>query len=142
MIGRFPTRQTQGELWDQRWLGRHSIINGVVHIRTVLLAHATVPIGWVAVGDPVKILPPDQHDAIWAIQKPLDLPKYVHGVEDLPRAKLTCQKSLDAAPNRSPVTKLSQADTEGRRVSRIRNLVWQSLEGSPLEACPVRARII
>jgi carbonic anhydrase/acetyltransferase-like protein (isoleucine patch superfamily) len=56
-------------------------INAVVHIRTDLPAHATVPIGWVAVGDPAKILPPDQHDAIWAIQMPLNFPKYVYGVE-------------------------------------------------------------
>jgi len=56
-------------------------INGVVHIRTVLPAHDTVPIGWVAVGDPAKIMPPNQHDAIWAIQKPLNFPMYVYGVE-------------------------------------------------------------
>jgi hypothetical protein len=56
-------------------------INAIVHIRTDLPAYATVPIGWVAVGDPAKILPPDQHDAIWAIQKALNFPKYVYGVE-------------------------------------------------------------
>jgi carbonic anhydrase/acetyltransferase-like protein (isoleucine patch superfamily) len=56
-------------------------INAVVHIRTDLPAHATVPIGWVAVGDPAKILPPDQHDTIWAIQMPLNFPKYVYGIE-------------------------------------------------------------
>lgn len=55
-------------------------INGIVHIRTTLPPHATVPLGWVAVGDPVQILPPDQHDAIWAVQKPLDFPHYVFGV--------------------------------------------------------------
>jgi len=36
----------------------------------------------------------------------------------------------------------SQADIEGRRVSYLRNLEWQSLEGSLLEACPARAKII
>jgi carbonic anhydrase/acetyltransferase-like protein (isoleucine patch superfamily) len=56
-------------------------INGVVHILTDLPAHATVPIGWVAVGDPAKILPPNQHDAIWTIQEPLNFSKYVYGVE-------------------------------------------------------------
>jgi carbonic anhydrase/acetyltransferase-like protein (isoleucine patch superfamily) len=39
-------------------------INGVVHVRSVLPADATVPIGWVAVGDPASILPPNEHDAI------------------------------------------------------------------------------
>jgi carbonic anhydrase/acetyltransferase-like protein (isoleucine patch superfamily) len=56
-------------------------INGVVHLKTVLLPHETVPIGWVAVGDPAQILPPDEHEKIWAIQKPLDFPRTVFGVD-------------------------------------------------------------
>ena len=56
-------------------------INGVVHLKTRLPADATVPIGWIAVGDPAEILPPVKHDEIWAIQKPLDFPKTVFGVE-------------------------------------------------------------
>ncbi len=55
-------------------------INGIVHIRTVLPAHSTVPLGWVAVGGPAQILPPDRHEDIWAIQKALDFPRYVFGV--------------------------------------------------------------
>jgi carbonic anhydrase/acetyltransferase-like protein (isoleucine patch superfamily) len=58
-------------------------INGVVHLRTRLPAGATVPIGWVAVGDPAAILPPDRHEEIWAIQKPLDFPKVVFGLDRL-----------------------------------------------------------
>lgn len=56
-------------------------INGVVHIRTILPENATVPIGWVAVGDPAAILPPERHDEIWAVQKPLNFPLYVYGVD-------------------------------------------------------------
>ena len=56
-------------------------INGVVHIRTRVPSDATVPIGWVAVGDPAEILSPDQHDRIWAIQKPLDFPRVVFGLD-------------------------------------------------------------
>lgn len=56
-------------------------INGTVHLRTVLPAGATVPIGWIAVGDPAEILPPERHDEIWAAQEPLDFPGYVFGVE-------------------------------------------------------------
>ena len=56
-------------------------INGVVHLRTVLAADATVPIGWVAVGDPAEILPPESHDRIWAIQEALDFPGTVFGLE-------------------------------------------------------------
>ena len=35
-------------------------INGVVHLSSTLAADSTVPIGWVAVGDPAEILPPNQ----------------------------------------------------------------------------------
>jgi carbonic anhydrase/acetyltransferase-like protein (isoleucine patch superfamily) len=55
-------------------------INGVVHVNTVLEAGAMVPIGWVAVGNPVTCLPPSQHEEIWAIQKPLDFPRTAYGV--------------------------------------------------------------
>ena len=55
-------------------------IHGVVHVNTVLAPGTTVPIGWVAVGDPATILPPDRHDEIWAIQQPLDFPGTVYGI--------------------------------------------------------------
>jgi carbonic anhydrase/acetyltransferase-like protein (isoleucine patch superfamily) len=56
-------------------------INGVVHIRTVLPENGMVPIGWVAAGDPAIILSPDRHDEIWAVQKPLNFPLFVYGVD-------------------------------------------------------------
>ena len=56
-------------------------INGVVHLRTTLPADSTVPIGWVAVGDPVQILSPDRHEEIWAAQRELDFPGYVFGLD-------------------------------------------------------------
>lgn len=56
-------------------------INGVVHLRTVLPAGATVPIGWIAVGDAAQLFPPECHEEIWEVQKPLDFPKYVFGAE-------------------------------------------------------------
>ncbi len=58
-------------------------IDGIVHLRTALPADATVPIGWVAVGDPARILPPDQHDAIWEAQRPLDFAGYVFGIDPM-----------------------------------------------------------
>lgn len=64
-------------------------INAVVHLRTRLPAGATVPIGWVAVGDPVEILPPGDHERIWAIQRPLDFPQTVYGI---PRAEVDMAK--------------------------------------------------
>lgn len=56
-------------------------INGVVHLRTTLPADSTVPIGWVAIGDPVQILSPDRHEEIWAAQRELDFPGYVFGLD-------------------------------------------------------------
>jgi carbonic anhydrase/acetyltransferase-like protein (isoleucine patch superfamily) len=55
-------------------------VHATVHLRTRLAPGAMVPIGWVAVGDPARILPPDRHEAIWAVQKPLDFPGFVYGV--------------------------------------------------------------
>ena len=56
-------------------------INGVVHLRTVLEPGTTVPIAWIAVGNPAQVFPPDKHDEIWNIQKELDFPKHVFGVD-------------------------------------------------------------
>jgi carbonic anhydrase/acetyltransferase-like protein (isoleucine patch superfamily) len=56
-------------------------INAVVHLRTVLPADSVVPIGWVAVGDPVLILPAERHEEIWAAQRELDFPGYVFGLD-------------------------------------------------------------
>jgi carbonic anhydrase/acetyltransferase-like protein (isoleucine patch superfamily) len=68
-------------------------INGTVHLRSRLAAGAIVPIGWIAIGDPAEILPPDRHDAIWALQQPLDFPGFVYGFDretpDLMRAITT-----------------------------------------------------
>ncbi|PZS39207.1 MAG: transferase, partial [Pseudonocardiales bacterium] len=55
-------------------------IHGVVQVNTVLPAGTTVPIGWVAVGNPAQIFPPGQHEEIWAVQEGLDFPGTVYGV--------------------------------------------------------------
>jgi carbonic anhydrase/acetyltransferase-like protein (isoleucine patch superfamily) len=67
-------------------LGRRSEvrINGIVHLRTRLPEDSTIPLGWIAVGDPATILPPHEHEKIWAIQKALDFPRFVFGVERPP----------------------------------------------------------
>lgn len=59
-------------------------INGLVHLKTTLPPDATVPIGWVAVGDPAQILPSNDHDRIWSIQEPLNFPRTVFGLERVP----------------------------------------------------------
>lgn len=56
-------------------------INAVVHLKTELPKGAMVPIGWVAVGSPATILPTTEHEAIWAIQKPLNFPLTAYGID-------------------------------------------------------------
>jgi carbonic anhydrase/acetyltransferase-like protein (isoleucine patch superfamily) len=64
-------------------------INGVVHLKTRLPAEEIVPIGWVAVGDPARVLPPNEHERIWEIQKPLNFPLTVYGFD---RSEMTMEK--------------------------------------------------
>lgn len=59
-------------------------VNGTVHIKTYLPDGAVVPICWVAVGEPAKVLSPDRHDEIWALQEALDFPKEIFGVDRSP----------------------------------------------------------
>jgi gamma-carbonic anhydrase len=55
-------------------------INGIVHVNSVLEDEALVPIGWVAVGNPARVLAPWDHDEIWRIQEALDFPRTVYGL--------------------------------------------------------------
>jgi carbonic anhydrase/acetyltransferase-like protein (isoleucine patch superfamily) len=64
-------------------------INGVVHLKSHLAAGKTVPIGWVAIGNPAQILPPSEHESIWRIQEPLNFPLTVYGFE---RSEATMEK--------------------------------------------------
>jgi carbonic anhydrase/acetyltransferase-like protein (isoleucine patch superfamily) len=74
---------TGAAVFHSSHLGRGSEVrvNAVVHLRTHVLPGEIVPIGWVAVGNPAQILPPDQHERIWAVQKPLNFPLTVYGFE-------------------------------------------------------------
>jgi carbonic anhydrase/acetyltransferase-like protein (isoleucine patch superfamily) len=56
-------------------------IHGVVHVNTTLVEDSVVPIGWIAVGSPAEIRPPNEHDEIWAIQQQLNFPGTVFGLE-------------------------------------------------------------
>jgi len=55
-------------------------INGVVHLRTQVPPDTTVPIGWIAVGDPAQLFPPHEHERFWTLQRELDFPGYVFGL--------------------------------------------------------------
>jgi carbonic anhydrase/acetyltransferase-like protein (isoleucine patch superfamily) len=75
-------------------------INGTVHLLTRLPPDTTVPIGWIAVGDPASVLPPDRHEEIWAIQEPLEFPKVIFGI-DRPPAGETRMPDMMARYNRA-----------------------------------------
>ena len=76
-------------------------IHGVVQVNTVLPPGTTVPIGWVAVGDPARIFPPGQHEQIWEIQESLDFPGTVYGVTgDTPAAERMSRQSAWFAAHR------------------------------------------
>jgi carbonic anhydrase/acetyltransferase-like protein (isoleucine patch superfamily) len=69
-------------------------INAVVQVNTVVPPGAVVPIGWVAVGDPASILPPDRHEEIWAIQRELDFVGTVYGAgREVPMPELMRRQS-------------------------------------------------
>ena len=55
-------------------------INSVLHVNSELPPGTVVPIGWIGVGDPAQLFPPDRHDDIWAVQRELDFPGTVYGV--------------------------------------------------------------
>ena len=55
-------------------------INSVLHVNSRLAPETTVPIGWIAAGDPAELFSPDQHDELWAVQEELDFPGTVYGV--------------------------------------------------------------
>jgi carbonic anhydrase/acetyltransferase-like protein (isoleucine patch superfamily) len=62
-------------------------VNGVVHVNSRVPEGTVVPIGWVAVGDPAEVLPPDAHDRIWEIQRDLDFPGTVFGISRPPAGR-------------------------------------------------------
>jgi carbonic anhydrase/acetyltransferase-like protein (isoleucine patch superfamily) len=55
-------------------------INSVLHVNSELPPDSVVPIGWIAAGRPAELFAPDQHDALWSVQEPLDFPSTVYGV--------------------------------------------------------------
>src|SRR3954470_22788501 len=52
-----------------------------LHVNSRLEPGSTVPIGWIAAGDPAELFSPDRHDELWEVQEPLDFPGTVYGVE-------------------------------------------------------------
>lgn len=55
-------------------------VNSVLHVNSTLPPDTVVPIGWIAAGRPAQLFSPDQHDALSAVQEPLDFPGTMYGV--------------------------------------------------------------
>ena len=55
-------------------------VRSTLHVNSRLEPGTTVPIGWIAAGDPAQLFPPERHDDLWAVQEPLDFPGTVYGV--------------------------------------------------------------
>jgi carbonic anhydrase/acetyltransferase-like protein (isoleucine patch superfamily) len=64
-------------------------IGAVVHVNSSLREGLTVPIGWIAVGDPAELFPPEAHEELWPIQRRMDFPGTVFGID---RAEMTMEK--------------------------------------------------
>jgi gamma-carbonic anhydrase len=55
-------------------------INAVVHVNSRVEPNTTVPIGWIAVGDPAQLFAPDAHEPLWEVQEAMDFPGTVFGL--------------------------------------------------------------
>jgi gamma-carbonic anhydrase len=76
-------------------------IHGVVHVNSVLAPGTVVPIGWIAAGDPAQLFSPDRHEELWAVQRELDFPGTVYGIErGTPAAELMRRQSEFYAAHR------------------------------------------
>jgi carbonic anhydrase/acetyltransferase-like protein (isoleucine patch superfamily) len=74
-------------------------INSVVHVNTHVAPGTTVPIGWIAAGDPAQLFAPEQHDALWAVQRELDFPGTMYGVpRSTPMREIMRRQSEAHAP--------------------------------------------
>jgi hypothetical protein len=109
-------------------------INGVVDVNTVLDDGAMVPIGWVAVGNPARVIAPWDHDEIWRIQKALDFPKTVYGLpRDASARKRIEHRELgrlgELVDLREPVAHLGRVEhLVGRRLGMLAAVPEAELE--------------
>ena len=69
-------------------LGRETVvrINGVVHIKASVAAGTVVPIGWVAIGDPAEVLPPENDKRITELLLEAHFARTVFGIDSQDRA--------------------------------------------------------
>jgi carbonic anhydrase/acetyltransferase-like protein (isoleucine patch superfamily) len=56
-------------------------INSVLQVNSQLAPGSVVPIGWIAAGDPAQLFSPERHEELWEVQRGLDFPGTVYGVD-------------------------------------------------------------
>lgn len=56
-------------------------INCVVQVNCALAPESFMPIGWIAVGNPAQLFPPEAHEQLWPIQREMHFSRTVFGVE-------------------------------------------------------------
>ena len=74
---------TQASLFPGSVVGDRAVvrIGGIVHVNTHLAPDTLVPIGWVALGHPVEILPPDRDEEIAQHLARLRFRETVYGID-------------------------------------------------------------
>ena len=74
-------------IFDGVEIGRESElrIHAVAHVNTKLAPNSTVPIGWIAVGDPGEAFPPDAHETYGPKLAAMSFPETVYGTTRLDR---------------------------------------------------------
>ncbi len=56
-------------------------VDAIVHLKTRLAPGAVVPIKWIALGDPVQMFSPDQHEALSVVLRELNFSMTVYGID-------------------------------------------------------------
>ena len=69
-------------------------INAIVHINAKLDPDATVPISWIAVGDPARAFPPSAHEEFWPVQREANFPMTVWGMERAPEGETIMPEAM------------------------------------------------
>lgn len=76
-------------------------IHAVLHVNSRLAPGTTVPIGWIAAGDPAQLFSPDQHDELWDVQRELEFPGTVYGADrDTPLRDIMARQTAYYAAHR------------------------------------------
>ena len=74
---------TGASIFHGAQVGKGSVIrvDGIVHLKTRLEPGAVVPIKWIALGDPARLFPPEQHEELSVVLRELNFSMAVYGID-------------------------------------------------------------